>query len=494
MGWVTMRKLVHAFCRSVAGNFAVTLAVICIPLMLGVGLAIDFTNVSSTRSELQHVADGAALALAASREQDKDKLRSMAEAYIAASAPARTVQDLQVARLEASDSEIRLGLTGNVPTEFMKLANFATVDVGVQAVAKRALNGTVEVALVLDNTWSMSETGTGGKTKIATLKEAAGSLIDQLYANKDANVRVGLVPYADYVNVGTQYRNEPWLSIPADYQVEPSPKSCKIVTTKSVCTEHAPTYGCTKVIDGVSEPSTCGGACTKSETQIVTPYESCTGGGSPTKYTWYGCVGSRIKKNNRLHDKDGADKYPGFLATSQKCLNPVVPLTGDKGTVKTAVDQMIINIGSYKPNTFIPAGLVWGLNLLSDTAPFDQADAYDPSNRKPRKVAVLMTDGENTLRFSPSDGKHVAFSTNSGTAKGELKQANKDTSDICDYMKENRIEIFTVAFMVKSEDAKALLQGCATDLSHYYDASDSGKLVAAFTNIAQSLSVVRLAE
>jgi hypothetical protein len=376
----------------------------------------------------------------------------------------------------------------------MQLANIMSVDVGVHAVAKRAVNGAVEVVLVLDNTWSMSEAGADGKPKINTLKEAASSLITQLFNNADANVRVGLVPYADYVNVGTKYRNEPWLSIPADYQVEPAPQTCKTVTTKSVCTQHAPTYACTKIVDGVSEPATCGGACTKSETQTVSPYQSCTGGGSPTKYTWYGCVSSRIKNNNRLHDKDGTDKYPGYLDTTQKCLNPIVPFTGDERTVSAAVSQMIINIGSYKPNTFIPAGLVWGLNLLSPTAPFTEGETYDPKNLKPRKVAVLMTDGENTLRFNPANGKHIPFSSNSTTAKGQLKQANKDTSDICDYMKANKIEIFTVAFMVKSNDAKGLLEGCATDSSHYYDASDSEKLLAAFSNIAQSLSVVRLAE
>ena len=43
------------------------------------------------------------------------------------------------------------------------------------------------------------------------------------------------------------------------------------------------------------------------------------------------------------------------------------------------------------------------------------------------------------------------------------------------------------------DDAKAMLEGCASDASHYYDASDPEKLLAAFSGIAQSLSQVRLA-
>jgi hypothetical protein len=38
-----------------------------------------------------------------------------------------------------------------------------------------------------------------------------------------------------------------------------------------------------------------------------------------------------------------------------------------------------------------------------------------------------------------------------------------------------------------------MLQGCATDAEHYYDASDPEALLAAFSGIAQSLSQVRLA-
>ena len=153
-----------------------------------------------------------------------------------------------------------------------------------------------------------------------------------------------------------------------------------------------------------------------------------------------------------------------------------MPLTDDLKTVLAGINGMIINIGSYKPYTYIPAGLIWGQNLLSPSEPFGQGAAYDLKNKLPRKVAVLMTDGDNTLRFKNSDGRHVQPSSNATTAKGEINKTNDDTKAICDYMKAQEIELYTVAFMVTNTDAKAMLEYCATDPAHYLDASDPDKL------------------
>jgi hypothetical protein len=46
--------------------------------------------------------------------------------------------------------------------------------------------------------------------------------------------------------------------------------------------------------------------------------------------------------------------------------------------------------------------------------------------------------------------------------------------------------------MVDNADAKSTVEGCASDKNHYYDASGPGELLAAFSNIAQSLNRVRL--
>lgn len=482
------------FLRARGGNFAVVTAVASLPLILAAGVAVDYTRYLSAEKHLQDVADAAALAIAASDETDETKLGALADSFVSGNYSGSRIHELSVASLEIGEDQVDLAVKGRLPTTFMGIVNYDWLDVNASSLAVRAVTGSVELALVLDNTWSMSEKDSSGTTKIATLKKAAGSLVTELMGNPKADVSIGLVPYADYVNVGTKYRNESWLSVPDDYDVDPKPKVCEIKdVTTTPCLEYAPKYSCTTYVDGVPQNSTCGGQCVKNGTPYTEKKEVCSGGGSVTKYRWYGCIGSRMSGTTRLNDGSPAVTYPGYVETSQKCLNPIVPLSKNKASLASAIDGMIINISSYKPYTYIPAGMIWGVNLLSPTAPFKEAGAYDAKNVAPRKAIVLMTDGENTLRFNSGNGRHASLSSNASTAATQLAQTNADTKAICDYAKTNKIEIFSVAFMVDNADAKSILEYCATDTEHYFDASDPDKLMAAFSGIARSLSQVRLA-
>jgi hypothetical protein len=311
-------------------------------------------------------------------------------------------------------------------------------------------------------------------------------------------VKVGIVPFADYVNVGVGNRKESWVSVQDDYSTTKTtttpavPYTCKTVSTKQVCSKGAPKT-CTSTTDGVTTTYDCTpNICT---TVPVTPYQSCSGGTpektttTVTNYKWYGCVRSRKTGELRLNDSEPNSPYPGFLGTSQQCLNPIVPLTSDKTVLTTAIDSLIINIGGYKPSTYIPAGLIWGVNVLSPTAPFAEGKTYDPANKMPRKALVLMTDGANTMYFRASDGTHQ-----NATNNGHVTTTNNDTSKICEYAKSKKIEVFTVAFAVTDVAAKTMLQGCASGLDHYYDATDSAALSAAFQSIGQSLTSLRLSQ
>src|SRR5690606_29742292 len=133
---------------------------------------------------------------------------------------------------------------------------------------------------------------------------------------------------------------------------------------------------------------------------------------------------------------------------------------------------MVFSVGSYEPFTYIPAGLIWGVNMLSPTAPLTDGAAYDTANKTPRKAIVLMTDGENTMKFRASDGRHISFNINDEDSKKranalkDFANVNTETESICTYAKDNKIEVFTVAFMVDNADAKAMMQACATDAEH----------------------------
>ncbi len=476
------------------GNFAMMAGLLIIPVMAAAGLSVDYSRYVSARAHLQSLADAAALALASDEPKSKRESLDAAEAIIGADHKAATVRDVTIALLESNDETVKIQLAGKLDLTFMRIVGQETVEVAAEADAERAMKGNIEVSLILDNTWSMSSADARGVTKIAALKTAASGLVNELMTARNGPlVKIALVPYADYVNVGTQYRGKTWLDIEKEYTVPATSQTCQMSTTKYECSAWKPANStCSSNADGIVTTWDCSGSCTQWSPTTVEPYEVCSGGSAAQDYKWWGCVGSRKNGNLRLDDSSPNSPYPGYVSTWQQCLNPIVPLTSDKAKLVSAINGMIINIGSYKPNTYIPAGLVWGLNTLSDTEPLTEAAPYDPDGNKPRKVAILMTDGANTLRYRPSDGRHVAFDSDPTKAESQLQKTDSETVTICSTMKAKGIEIFSVAFMVETDRAKSVLESCATDKDHYFDASDSAKLMESFGNIGRSMRVVRL--
>ncbi|WP_281379129.1 TadE/TadG family type IV pilus assembly protein [Chthonobacter rhizosphaerae] len=470
--------------RDRSGATALMFSIAAVPVLLTMGAGMDYTRQYNAKVHAQEVLDGALLAASSSHAANEEEIRDIVEAYVAANTNPARLQDPKVYDIDFDDENDRItaSLAATIEPMFVRIAGVDTLGVDVASSVLRGVAGSLEVALVLDNTWSMSETDAAGVKKIDALKKAATSLVNELKKDDAADVKVAIVPYADYVNVGTSNRNASWLSVPADYSVT-TEKVCTTKTTYQSCTKKT----CTRTVDGVVEYYECNDVCTTYEGK---PYQSCTGG--TTNYKWYGCVGSRRAANLRLADTQTDVPYPGLLATSRNCLNPIVPLTTSKSTLTTAINGLIINVGGYKPLTYIPAGLIWGVNVLSPTAPFSEGKTYDTKNMRPRKVLVLMTDGENTLRFDSADGKHKAPSGNATAKAAQLKATNKDTVSICTYAKSKNIEIYTVALAVDDADAKVMLGDCASGSDHFFDTSSTSAMASAFAVIAASLREIRL--
>jgi hypothetical protein len=200
-----------------------------------------------------------------------------------------------------------------------------------------------------------------------------------------------------------------------------------------------------------------------------------------------------------LDDQNPSIPYPGFLdqGGNKSCLSEITPLTDDQNRIQNAIAGMTTSSPGYSANTYIPAGMIWGVNMLSPTAPLTEGAPYDPKNLSPRKVIVLMTDGLNSRKVimsGPNKGGYQDIPIAGDKPNpGQTRQVNKDTETVCDYAKSKKMEIFSIAFMVDDGDAKSLLEDCATDAQHYYDATNSEALAEAFAGIGQSLTNVRLA-
>lgn len=468
--------------RDTRGATAVMFGLLAIPLAILALGAVDFARISVMRQQMQEALDDSALIVArstAKTDSDMDKVGDAAFKELMAkysvggltstfaSAPNNTV----VGSAQGSITPIILGLfTGN------------SLDAHVTTEIKRAQGTPVELVLVLDTTASMSG------QPLTDLKLAATNLVNDMHKNASgANLKIGVVPFGQYVNVGISRRNEPYMQTQADYsQFVPATGKCT-PKTKTVCASTV-TSPCTKYNDGRPYLTTCTttSGCVTSNVvpeQLVCPTDQ------TVQHKFNGCAGSPAYPKN-VQDVDGLRKYPGLLDVS--CNTEITVLTADKLTVTKAIAAL-----TAKDKTYIPAGLAWGFNMLSPAQPLMDAAAYDSTgdNRKPRKAMLLMTDGANTVVMqAATQTQSLGYGYRHDKDATPATQANTYTAELCKNIKNAKIEIFTVAFMIDDANAKKLVEDCATDKDHYFDATDSAKLQVAFGAIAESLRNLYIAK
>ncbi len=450
------------------GNTAVMFAVAALPLTLMAGGAVDMMQTYSVKSKLQKAVDAAALQAAAARKLDdagrkRAALASFADNFAGdGTARIKTVQNIRITK-----DKVIFTARASVPTHFLKLASIGSIDIMAKAVIKRHY-GSMEVALVLDNTRSMAG------TKIATLKRAAKKLTGTLFKEgaKD-KIHVSVVPYAQYVNVGKDKRGASWLNAPADKTIY-HPARCYMSWTYKAVNCHMST--CTSWNDGVSTTH----ACRKCDWVRDKQVRTCTPAWTQ-KVTWNGCVGSRRHPLN-VTDSAPGKRIPGISGVW--CQRPILPLNTDKGAIDRELDRMSANVNG----TYIPSGLIWGWRALSSAAPYTQGtDANTARKKNVRKAIVLMTDGVNTCDPDYTSGRHYC-----GQGKG--KTANALTRELCGNIKKAGIHIYSVAFGVTDPATRKMLQSCASDGASYFDARDNSALLAAFKDIGKSLATIYLSE
>jgi Flp pilus assembly protein TadG len=463
--------MIGHFFASERANVALTFGMMALPILTVVGLAVDYSDISRVRAETQNLADAAAIAAVVKQDATEPEMFLAAETYVREAAALKN--NMKIVSVKANvpgEGRLRVEVTGRAETHLLRMIGEESVDFKVSAEAFRDLSTDIEVVFALDTTGSMDG------DKIRALRKAARSLVDLLATSEGGRVRFGVVPFANYVNVGMSNRNAAWIDVPQDATL-PGQTCKKTITDPSSCRwEDDPKPRCN---DGV---------CKTGKIQVCDPSaygpDICT----DRMTQWLGCVGSRPGNLGLATDQPGI-RYSGIMDTWCGPA-PVLPLTDDT----KAVNNRIASMSAYGA-TYIPAGLLWGINMLTPGAPASAAEPFDPTgaNVRPRKSLVLMTDGDNTMlpdwTGSMPDGSHRAF-----TNRPDLTAiANQYTATLCDNAKKLNIEVFTIAFDVKDPVTKSMLQRCATDASHFFDADDAAELMVAFNDVAQTLRKVRLA-
>jgi Flp pilus assembly protein TadG len=199
------------------GGVAPIFALGLIPMIGLAGAAVDYSRANAARSAMFASLDATALMLSRdAATMTPDQITSKATSYFNAQFNRPEVADLQVNAVlnspQAGSFTLNVTASGNVPTTFTKLLGQTKMDIGTSADVKWGVKK-LELALALDNTGSMAQSG-----KLTQLKSAAHNLLTTLQAaaKQPGDIKVSIIPFDTTVNVGTAYKDEFWI----DYSVK----------------------------------------------------------------------------------------------------------------------------------------------------------------------------------------------------------------------------------------------------------------------------------
>ncbi len=416
---------VRRFAHDRRGNVAIIFGAVAIPLFAIVGSAVDFGRAFNTQRELTNAIDAAGLAAGSAFNLDADARAQLAYDYFNENFKPGSYAQINQPSIVIGDKKINITINGTVQTSFLGVMGINTINVAASnEVTLKAKK--LEVVLALDTTGSM------GGSKISTLRTSGKDLVDYLYTGEDAAdaVKMGIVPFADFVNVDAANAGESWLQL-----------------------DNNDNYYCQLI---------AGGQYSWSNNYYCNYYKSNPG-------TWKGCVRNRDDPNH-VNDAaaTGTNKITGIYGPCD--IEEMLPLSNDPTVLKQKIDDLSANGWTY-----VPAGLAWAWRLLSPNIPYTDVKPYDDDEWV--KAVVLMTDGDNTMNYGYTGAN-----------------ANTQTAALCENMKAVGITIFSVAFQISSSSTKTLIRNCASSPSNYYDASDNAALQSAFNSIGEKLSELRISK
>jgi len=206
-----LRRALSRFRRDTRGNVAMIFALCGAALIGMVGLTVDFTRAQSLRAQMQNAVDGAVLVAERSSNLSATARDAAARAYFDQTFGTQPIQgDITFTVIQLQTGGHRVEASGyfdnglSLVARMLGQSTAGNWNVAVAAEAQAEASPPIEVALVLDNTGSMSN-------DMQALRDAATNLTTFLLGLDGDSVTVALVPFVAQVNVGSQYRNTQWM-------------------------------------------------------------------------------------------------------------------------------------------------------------------------------------------------------------------------------------------------------------------------------------------
>ncbi|MEZ5970543.1 MAG: pilus assembly protein TadG-related protein [Hyphomonadaceae bacterium] len=527
-----------------------------------VGLSVDFARAQALRAQLQNAADGAALVAERSSNESIAERTEAARAFFEAEMSDRPMDGLSFVVEQMPDGGHRVSASVNMPVGLAGIVQNRDWRIGVSSEAQSEASPPIEVALVLDNTYSMAH-------DIGALRGAANDLVDMLLGLDGDAVSVGLVPFETMVNIGNQSSHLAWMDTTGeapyngelledrlitreytnnrrnngdcnhlDTEVGNSPYEIVWVHSGRYCYGYNPSdINYFRLFDAT--PNVAWGGCVEARPEPYDVMDTPPVVGNPsTRWVPFFWIDDSDTTGGVLNDwlddrtlppgtlQDGGrtlsvfkydgsngsiDNSPPFTSGPNRgCPTPIVPLTTSRATIRSAINDMEVISGG---GTNSAVGLAWGWRVLSPGAPFTQG--RDPNVEDVRKVIVLMTDGENTNMNATSEddllespynaygfrGQWTNFAADmpaqyrrsiSDSESSYVSYVNSRMRELCDNLKDDDVEIYTIVFRDPSRSIRDLLRTCATDADHAFTADNASELQQAFRVIGTGIGKLRL--
>lgn len=496
-------------------SVAVQFALIIIPLMITIGLAIDGSRLFLAKYRFQASLDSAALAIGTTFGSS-DYLEDVAKLYVQKNfqVPGAEVQSVKV-----SNSAERVILTGSVSlkTLFGSFLGRDYVNISATTDVKRA-GGGLMVALVLDNTGSMWANA-GATSRIEGLRAASLSLTTELFKteNSEDEVRVAVVPYASMVNPGPAAASLIDASATADFRIQDPQaltglKSDELALLKYDPDDKTQWKGCVYERSGSDSIDDTPPGGTKNWKPLIWPIYN------DNQYTVYKSGTTKGQVDPATVDPGGNKNANSFTGPNVGCPTPILPLSNDEAEVTKALKAMK---AWNRGGTLSDIGMAWGIRVLSPTAPFTESKSIKDKKTgesiwdspRWRRAIVLMTDGDNVVYNAGNEGTRVKTgkelsditgygrlgetsmnalfkSNNAGTVKTKVDER---LSELCVTAKKEDIIIYTVVFSDSTNAAtRAIYETCASDKGKYWYAPSSDALNSAFGAIGSDLNKLRI--
>jgi hypothetical protein len=223
--------------------------------------------------------------------------------------------------------------------------------------------------------------------------------------------------------------------------------------------------------------------------------------GNSKTYAISTCVSERTGTNAYTDDAITSTSRVGRVyppATSPCLSSKLLPLTDDTAVLNTSIDNM-----SAVGSTAGHVGVAWGWYALSPNIGLWTGTsipaAYGTEHLK--KIMILMTDAEYNTNYcngvrsqssisgSGSNDTHINCNAPNGSSWTQAKA-------LCAAMKLKGVEIYTIEFELDTSIAARvdLVQSCATDSDHRFNAANETQLNAAFQSIAENLVALRISK